>query len=50
MGISPGIGIDMIESESIPTTIDLKNSAGEPKFAKDFAVGQNTMIIQDEDN
>lgn len=50
MGISPGIGIDMIESESVPTMIDLKNSKGEPKMAKDFAVGQYTMLIQDEDN
>lgn len=50
MGISPGIGIDMIESESVPTMIDLKHSDGTPKAAKNFAVGQYTMLIQDEDN
>lgn len=50
MGTSPGIGIDMIESENVPTMIDLKDRDGTPKLAKNFAVGQHTMLIQDEDN
>ena len=50
MGTSPGIGIDKIESENVPTLIDLKDENGVPKNAKDFAIGQYTMIIQDEDN
>lgn len=39
MGTTPGIGIDMIESESVPTMIDLKAEDGTPKAAKNFAVG-----------
>lgn len=50
MGTTPGIGIDMVESENVPTMIDLKDENGTPKSAKDFAVGQYTMLVQDEDN
>ena len=50
MGTGAGIGIDMIESESVPTEINLKDDDGTPKAAKNFAVGQYTMLIQDTDN
>ena len=46
MGTGPGIGIDMVECENIPTPIELENG----KRVKSFAIGQNTQIIQDEDN
>ena len=31
MGTAPGIGIDMVESESVPTMVDLRDSNGTPK-------------------
>lgn len=39
MGVTPGIGIDMVESENVPTMIDLKDENGNPKNAKDFGIG-----------
>jgi alpha-tubulin suppressor-like RCC1 family protein len=50
MGTAPGVGIDMIECENVPTLIDLKDEKEGPKAAKNFAVGQYTMLIQDEEN
>ena len=50
MGVTPGIGIDMVESENVPTTINLLDAKGQFKEAKNFAIGPNTMLIQDTDN
>jgi hypothetical protein len=50
MGTGAGIGIDMVECENVPTMVDLKNENEEPMLAKDFAVGQNTMLVKDENN
>ena len=50
MGTGAGIGIDMVECENVPTMVDLRNEDEEPMLAKDFAVGQNTMLVKDENN
>jgi len=50
MGTGAGIGIDMVECENVPTIVDLKDEDYEPRLAKGFAVGQNTMMVQDVDN
>ena len=42
MGIGSGIGMDMVESENIPTLIDVKDDNGEFHPAKNFAMGQRT--------
>lgn len=46
LGTSPGIGMDMVESENIPTLVDF----GGPVKIKNFTTGQYTMLVQDEDN
>ena len=50
MGTGAGIGIDIVESENVPTYIDLKDDEENPQLAKDFVIGQNTMLIRDEHN
>ena len=30
LGVTPGIGIDMVESENVPTMINLKDEEGNP--------------------
>ena len=50
MGIGNSMGLDMVESENVPTLIDLKDQNEEVKLAKTFAVGQRTQIMQDTDN
>ena len=47
LGVNPGIGIDMVESENMPTLVDLKDENEVPQSVKDFAIGQNTMLIRD---
>ena len=39
MGTGAGIGIDMVESENIPTIVDLKDENEVPQIAKDFCIG-----------
>lgn len=50
MGTGAGIGIDIVECENVPTPIDLKDELEKPHLIKRFAIGQNTQIIQDENN
>jgi alpha-tubulin suppressor-like RCC1 family protein len=45
LGTGTGIGIDMVESENVPTQINI----GEGKLVKDFTTGMNTMLVQDTD-
>ena len=47
MGTGAGIGIDMVECENIPTLVDLKDENEAGQIAKKFAIGQNTMMMQD---
>ena len=49
MGTGSGIGMDMVESENVPTRVLLRNEAGELVAAQDFTMGQNTMMIRDTD-
>ena len=42
--------MDMVESENIPTQVELTNEDGKFVAAKNFALGQNTQIIQDTEN
>ena len=46
LGISAGIGIDMIESECTPTQVEVRDENDRQQLVKDFAVGQNTMLIK----
>ena len=46
MGTGIGIGIDMIESENVPVTVNLENNLP----IKDFTTGQNTMLMVDDEN
>jgi len=49
MGVGSGIGIDMVESENIPTQISVGTKEdGTPKIITDFHAGMNTMLIKDE--
>ena len=50
MGVGAGVGIDMIESENSPVQVNLVNANNEAQIIKDFTNGQNTMLIQDENN
>lgn len=49
MGTGAGMGIDLVESENVPTLIEMKDLEANPTIAKRFAIGQNTMMIQDSD-
>ena len=49
MGVGSGIGIDMVESESVPTQISFYDAEENlPRGIRDFHAGQNTMLFQDE--
>ena len=48
LGISAGIGIDMVESECVPCQVAVLDADEEQQPVKDFAIGQNTMLIKDE--
>lgn len=54
MGVGAGIGIDLVESENLPTEIDfsqaLPEDAQEPVFIKDFSTGMSTMLAIDSEN
>lgn len=50
MGTPVGIGMDMIECENVPTQVVLVDDQQNPRYAKQFAIGQNTQIIQDTEN
>lgn len=45
MGTGAGTGLDMVECENIPTFVDLKDDDEVGQTAKQFAIGQNTMMI-----
>ena len=45
MGTGAGTGLDMVECENIPTFVDLKDDDEAGQTAKQFAIGQNTMMI-----
>lgn len=47
MGTEVGIGMDMVESENVPSEVLLKDENELPKLAKKFSIGQNSQIIQD---
>lgn len=47
MGVGTGIGIDMVESENVPTLVNVTDKNNEVQLVKDFTTGQNTMMIQD---
>jgi alpha-tubulin suppressor-like RCC1 family protein len=49
MGVGSGMGIDMVESENTPVSIQVADKAGNMRDVdiKDFHTGQNTMIIRD---
>ena len=45
MGVGSGIGIDMVESESVPREVILVDEkTQEAHSIKDFHVGMNTML------
>ncbi len=50
MGVGTGIGIDMVESENVPTPISVVDNKNQSHLVKDFNTGQNTMLIQDVNN
>lgn len=51
MGTGTGIGIDMVESESIPIQVNvIDEKTQQPMLVKDFHPGTNTMLIQDVNN
>jgi alpha-tubulin suppressor-like RCC1 family protein len=50
MGTGAGIGIDMVECENVPTLVDLRDESDQIIPAKSFAMGQNSMLVQDENN
>ena len=50
MGTGVGIGIDMVECENVPTLVDIRDENDKPQLAKRFAIGQNTMLVQDTNN
>jgi alpha-tubulin suppressor-like RCC1 family protein len=45
MGTGVGIGMDMVECENVPTSVDLRDENEAPHLAKDFVIGQGTMLI-----
>lgn len=47
MGVPTGMGMDMIECENQPTSVEIRDFNDEVKMGKRFSIGQNTMIIQD---
>ena len=50
MGTGTGIGIDMVESESVPIQVNVLDDKNQPQPIKDFQPGANTMLIQDSSN
>ena len=55
MGVGSGIGVDMVESESLPQQIDFQQALPEserkePVIVKELACGQNTMLFRDHKN
>ena len=51
MGTGTGIGIDMVESESVPIEVKvIEESTQTAMEVKDFHPGTNTMLIQDVNN
>lgn len=50
LGTGSGIGIDMVESENVPTPINVLDKNEQPHLVKDFHPGQNTMIIRDDED
>ena len=50
LGVGSGIGIDMVESESVPVLVPIIDSQNKPHLVKDFVPGQNTMMIRDEED
>lgn len=53
LGVGQGVGIDLVESESVPKELDFTTSFpghdthDEPVFIQDVYCGQNTMIMRD---
>lgn len=52
MGIGAGIGIDLVESENIPTLVDINQALPEGAdtnhtYVSDFCTGMNTMLVRD---
>lgn len=45
LGTGSGIGIDMVESENVPTQV----TVGDGKPIADFTTGMNTMLVKDVD-
>jgi len=45
MGTGVGIGMDMVECENVPTQVELRDENEELHLAKDFVIGQATMLI-----
>jgi len=52
LGTSQGIGLNTVESENVPTLVDLTDDYLNIDFkkCKNFAVGSFSMLIQDENN
>lgn len=50
LGVGSGIGIDMVESESVPVGVSVLDNQNKPHIVKDFHPGQNTMMIRDEED
>lgn len=50
LGVPNAIGIDMIESECVPSLVNVEDENQMPQKVKDFAIGQNTMLIRDEND
>jgi hypothetical protein len=50
MGTGSGIGMDLVESENVPTEVQLLDENEKPHQVSRFSMGQNTMMIQDENS
>jgi alpha-tubulin suppressor-like RCC1 family protein len=50
LGTGAGIGIEMVESENVPTLVELRDDDDVIIPTKDFGMGQNSMIVQDTNN
>ena len=45
MGTGVGIGMDMVECENVPTLVELRDENEAVHLAKNFVIGQSTMLI-----
>jgi len=45
MGTGVGIGMDMVECENVATPVLVLDENEKPHLAKDFVIGQATMLI-----